>query len=302
MRNLGAGSSDRLIIRGMATRDRARKEGRGEALATKDDPTTPERRLADRIARLPDNVRPFVEDFRQFVHDEAVEFVKTGQRPRRPREFKDFIGRFLATIEIPVDVAQRAVITLGYRWPAPLKERGMKTATTALSAGTAGYGQTLAYGSALTATVGALTVGIVGEILELYALTSARTSAYRWAGLYPGEKVIADDIAQIVESKRPLVTGTERHVGDELVTALLDRFAPAVVDSVAVPVLGPARAGYRSLRTLNRLYGTPLTQPAEGASYSPPSEPLAMIPTFGDLLARMKQHPQGPPELGWAPA
>src|SRR5690348_14695485 len=109
-------------------------DSRGDALVTTDGAAAPERRLSERIARLPENVRPFFEDFRQFVHAEAVEFVKTGQRPRRPREFKDFIGRFLATIEVPVDVAQRAVITLGYRWPAPLKERGMKTATTAVSA------------------------------------------------------------------------------------------------------------------------------------------------------------------------
>jgi hypothetical protein len=286
----------------MAGIGRRRKNSRSGTLATRSDATSPDGHLTERLARLPDNVRPFFEEFRDYVHEEAVGYVNGGQRPRTPSDFKDFIARFLERIEIPIDAAQRAVITLGYRWPAPLKESGMKVTTTAISAGTAGYGQTIAYGSVMTATVGALTVGVVGEIVELYAFASARTAAYRWAGLYPGEKVVADDLAQILGSKKALVVGTERHVGDELVTALLDRFAPSVVDSVAVPVLGPARAGYRSFKSLRRVYDTPLTKPAEGESYRQPTEAPSMIPTFGELLARLKRNSTLPSELGWSPS
>ena len=286
----------------MAGVGRFRRSSRSGTPATRSDAPAADRHLAERLARLPDNVRPFFEEFRDYVHEEAIDYVKTGNRPRTPRDFKDFIARFLDRIDVPIDAAQRAVITLGYRWPAPLKEAGMKAATTTISAGTAGYGQTIAYGSAMTATVGALTIGVVGEIIELYSFASARTAAYRWAGLYPGEKVVADDLAQILGSKKALVTGTERHVGDEFVTALLDRFAPAVVDSVAVPILGPARAGYRSFRTLKRVYDTPLTKPAEGENYGQPTEAPSMIPAFGELLARLKRDPKLPPELGWSPA
>jgi len=279
----------------------SRSRGEGGALSTLDERNRSNRFLAERIARLPEEVRPFFEDVRRYVHAEAVEYVRSAQRPRSPREFKDYVARFLARIDGPVDLAQRAVITLGYRWPLRLSERRTMTVTTAVSAGTAGYGQTLAFGSALTATVGALTVGVVGELLELYALASARTNAYRFAGRYPGEKVIADDLAQITGSKRLLAAGTRRHIGDELVTALLDGFEHAVAHSIAVPLVGPARAGYVSFRTLRLVYATPLAELANDEPSQPPSDARSMLPRFDELLEHLRRSPGSRPELGWSP-
>ena len=280
----------------------SRARGDGGALSTLEERSRSNRFLAERIARLPEEVRPFFEDVRAYVHAEAVEYARTEPRPRSARDFKDFVARFLDRIDAPVDLAQRAVTTLGYRWPLPLGERQTMTVTTAVSAGTAGYGQTLAFGSALTATVGALTVGVVGELIELYALASARTRAYRFAGRYPGEKVIADDLAQVMGSKRLLAAGTRRHVGDELVTALFDSFERAVAHSIAVPLVGPARAGYLSLRSLKRVYDTPLAELADDEPTHPPSDSRVALPRFNDMLEQLRRSPGSPPELGWTPA
>jgi hypothetical protein len=258
--------------------------------------------LSDRIARLPENVQPFLDDFRDYVAEEAKAYVASTPRPKTPGQFKAFVAGFLARITVPLDLVQRVVIAAAYRWPLPHAEGVTKTATGLVSAGTAGYGQTIAYGSALTATAGALTVGVVGEIVELYAMASARTSAYQWAGLSPGEAVIAGDLEQILGSKHMLAAGTRRHIGDEYITALLDLVEHAVVDNVAVPVVGPLRGGYRSFRNVGLAYDTPLTRSAGDDRHAPPARTPAIVPAFRELLARFEERRQLPAGLGWAPA
>jgi len=168
--------------------------------------------------------------------------------------------------------------------------------------GRAGYGQTIAYGSALTATAGALTVGVIGEIVELYAVASAPTAAYQWAGLYPGEDVIAGDLEQILGSKHMLAAGTRRHVGDEYITALLDLLEHAVIENVAVPLVGPVRGGYRSFPNVGLAVHTPLPPTPGDENPPPPSRTAAVVPAFRELLARFEERRQLPPELGWQPA
>ena len=260
------------------------------------------RALSERIARLPDNVQPFLDDFRDHIGEEAKAYVASTPRPKTPGQFKAFVAGFLARITVPLDLVQHVVIAAAYRWPLRHAESVTKTATGLVSAGTAGYGQTIAYGSALTATAGALTVGVVGEIIELYAVASARTSAYQWAGIYPGEEVIAGDLEQILGSKHMLAAGTRRHVGDEYVTALLDLVEHAVIENVAVPLVGPVRGGYRSFRNVGLAYDTPLTRTAGDENKSPPSRTPAIVPAFRELLPRFAERRQLPPELGWTRA
>jgi hypothetical protein len=278
--------------------DRSRTDGGQLDAATRR--SRQERHLELRIARLPDAVRPFFEDLHEFIRDEAKDYAKANRARRRPRDFRSFIRRFLELFRDPLDAIQLAVIALGYRVPAPLSERAMKTTAVALSAGATGYGQTLTYGSAFSATAGALTVGVITEMIELYELASARTLAYRWAGLYPGVKVIADDLAQIA-SKDALKTGTLRHVGDEWVGELLGRFGDAVADTMLVPLIGPLHAGYGAWRGLNRAYGVALTKPAEGEDYRRAPESEFSVPTFGDVLAWITTSGRTRNELGWPP-
>jgi hypothetical protein len=258
------------------------------------------RSLSDRIARLPENVQPFLDDFREHIGEEAKAYVASTPRPKTPGQFKAFVAGFLARIAVPLDLVQHVVIAAAYRWPLPHAEGATKTATALVSAGTAGYGQTIAYGSALTATAGALTVGVVGEIVELYAVASARTAAYQWAGLYPGEEVIAGDLEQILGSKHMLAAGTRRHVGDEYVTALLDLLERSVIENVAVPLVGPLRGGYRSFRNVGLAFDTPLTRFAGDENNTPPSRTAAVVPAFRELLARFGGQRTLPPELGWS--
>jgi hypothetical protein len=257
------------------------------------------RGLSARIARLPENVQPFLNDFRNHIGDEAKAYVASTPRPKTPRQFKAFVAGFLARITVPLDLVQHVVIAAAYRWPLPHAEGATKTATGLVSAGTAGYGQTIAYGSALTATAGALTVGVVGEIVELYAMASARTSAYQWAGLYPGEAVIAGDLEQILGSRHMLAAGTRRHVGDEYITALLDLVEHAVIENVAVPVVGPLRGGYRSYRNVGLAFDTPLSRTVGDENNPPPSRTPAVVPAFRALLAQFRERRQLPAGLGW---
>lgn len=256
------------------------------------------RNLSERISRLPENVQPFLDDFRAHIGEEAKAYVASTPRPRTPAQFKEFVAGFLARIAVPLDLVQRVVIAAAYRWPLPHAQNVTKAATGIVSAGTAGYGQTIAYGSALTATAGALTVGVVGEIAELYAVASARTSAYRWAGLYPGDEVIAGDLEQILGTKHMLAAGTTRHLGDEYMTALLDLLEHAVIDSVAVPLIGPLRGGYRSYRNVALAFDTPLTRLAPDEQHRPPDKTTAM-PRFRELLAIFEGSRALPPGLGW---
>jgi len=263
---------------------------------------TAARTVSDRIARLPENVQPFVNDFRDYIGEEARAYMASTPRPKTPRQFKAFVAGFLARIAVPLDLVQHVVIAAAYRWPLPHAENVTKAATGLVSAGTAGYGQTIAYGSALTATAGALTVGVVGEIVELYAVASARTAAYQWAGIYPGEAVIAGDLEQILGSKHMLAAGTRRHVGDEYVTALLDLIEHAVIDNVAVPVVGPLRGGYRSYRNVGLAFDTPLTRSVGDEQRPPPSRTPAAVPAFRELLAQFRERRALPAGLGWTPA
>jgi hypothetical protein len=280
----------------MAGTDRARQDTGHLDVATRR--SRPERHLELRIARLPEAVRPFFEDFHDFVRNEARDYAAENRGRRRPRDFRAFIRRFLELFRDPLDATQLAVITLGYRAPAPLGERAMKTTAVAISAGATGYGQTLTYGSAFSATAGALAVGVVTEMIELYELASARTLAYQWAGLYPGVKVIADDLAQI-SSKDALKVGTLRHVGDELVGELLDRFGEALADTILVPLIGPVHAGYGAWRGLNRAYGLALTKPGEGEDYRREPEADFSAPRFGDVLAWAATSRRNRNQLGW---
>ena len=247
-------------------------------------------------------MQPFVDEFRAHIAEEAKAYVASTARPKTAGQFKAFVAGFLARITVPLDLVQRVVISAAYRWPLPHAEGVTKTATGLVSAGTAGYGQTIAYGSALTATAGALTVGVVGEIVELYAVASARTSAYQWAGLYPGEATIASDLEQILGSKHLLAAGTRRHMGDEYMTALLDLVEHAVIDNVTVPLIGPLRGGYRSFRNVGLAFDTPLTRFAGDESNTPPSRTkTAGIPPFREMLAKFEERRQLPPGLGWTP-
>jgi hypothetical protein len=248
------------------------------------------------MSRVPANVQPFLNDFMAHVADEAREYVKSTPRPRSPGQFREFVNAFLARIALPLDLAQQVIIAAAYRWPATTAERVTKAATGVVSAATAGYGQSIAYGSALTATAGALTVGVVGEMIELYATASARTNAYRWAGLYPGEPIITSDLEQILGSKHFLASGTRRHVGDEYVTALLDLLEHAMVDSIVVPFIGPARGAYRSVRNVGLAFDTPLTLLAGDARRAPSSSPDT-LPPFRELLARFESTRRLPPGL-----
>jgi hypothetical protein len=253
--------------------------------------------LVQRTSRVPANVQPFLDDFMAYVATEARDYVQSTPRPRSPAQFREFVTAFLARIAVPLEMVQQVIIAAAYRWPAGSAERVTKAATGAASAATAGYGQTIAYGSALTATAGALTVGVVGEMIELYAVASARTTAYRWAGLYPGEQVIAADLEQILRSKHLLAAGTRRHVGDEYLTALLDLIEREMVDSIVVPLVGPARAAYRSVRNVGLAFDTPLTRLADDAPNVPPSRADVVL-RFRELLDRF----EGPRRLapGWA--
>jgi hypothetical protein len=253
-------------------------------------------RLAQRMSRVPANVQPFLDDFTAYVASEARDYVKSTPRPRSPAQFRVFVTGFLARIAAPLEMVQQVVIAAAYRWPASAAERITKAATGAASAATAGYGQTIAYGSALTATAGALTVGVVGEMIELYAVASARTNAYRWAGLYPGEQVIASDLEQILQSKHLLAAGTRRHVGDQYLTALLDVIEREMVDSIVVPLVGPARAAYRSVRNVGLAFDTPLTRLTDAANEPPPRADVSLH--FRELLARFEGARRLP--HGWA--
>jgi hypothetical protein len=261
-----------------------------------------ERSVSDRIARLPDHIQPFVNDFRDHIGEEAKAYVASTPRPKTPGQFKAFVAGFLTRIAVPLDLVQHVVIAAAYRWPLPHAENVTKTATGLVSAGTAAYGQTIAYGSALTATAGALTVGVVGEIVELYAVASARTAAYQWAGVYPGEAVIAGDLEQILGSKHMLAAGTRRHVGDEYVTALLDLLEHAVIENVAVPIVGPVRGGYRSFRNVGLAFDTPLTRTVGDENNPPPSRTPAFVPAFREALERFRDRNALPAGLDWSPA
>jgi hypothetical protein len=252
-------------------------------------------RLVQRMARVPANVQPFLDDFMVYVADEARDYVKSTPRPRSPAQFRAFVTAFLARIAVPLDMVQQVIIAAAYRWPASAPQRVTQAATGAASAATAGYGQSIAYGSALTATAGALTVGVVGEMIELYAIASARTTAYRWAGRHPGEAVIASDLEQILGAKHFLASGTRQHVGDEYLTALLDTLERAMVDSIVVPLLGPARAAYRSVRNVGLAFDTPLTRGDEGVRSS--AESAGDLPSFRELLDRFAGRRGLPPGL-----
>ena len=250
--------------------------------------------LVQRIARVPANVQPFLDDFMAYVADEAREYVESTPRPRSPAQFRAFVSAFLARIAVPLDMVQQVIIAAAYRWPTSAPQRVTQAATGAASAATAGYGQSIAYGSALTATAGALTVGVVGEMIELYTIASARTTAYRWAGRAPGEAVVGSDLEQILGSKNFLASGTRQHVGDEYLTALLDLLERAMVDGIVVPLIGPARAAYRSVRNVGLAFDTPLTRAGDDAGRAS-SANGDVLPAFRDVLERFERTRRLPP-------
>jgi hypothetical protein len=252
--------------------------------------------LVQRMSRVPANVQPFLSDFMAYVADEAREYVKSTPRPRSPAQFRAFVTAFMTRLAVPIDMVQQVIIAAAYRWPAAAPQRVTQAATGAASAATAGYGQSIAYGSALTSTAGALTVGVVGEMIELYAIASARTTAYRWAGRYPGEAVIASDLEQILGSKHFLASGTRQHVGDEYLTALFDVLERAMVESIVVPIIGPARAAYRSARSVGLAFDTPLTRARDEAGRAPNARPEP-IPPFRELFERFERVRRLPPGL-----
>jgi hypothetical protein len=70
-----------------------------------------------------------------------------------------------------------------------------------------------------------------------------------------------------------------------------------LVDSIVVPLVGPARAAYRSVRNVGLAFDTPLTRLADDAAHGPPPRGDVSL-HFRELLARFEGARRLPP--GWA--
>jgi hypothetical protein len=276
-----------------------RRGGESQSVALAD---TRERMFAERVAHLPEPVQPLFRSLRDYIREQAEEYVRSTPQPHTPLQMKAFLIGFLKQLEFPLEFAQRLMVAAAYRWPLPDNEFRTKAGIAASSAGAAGAGQASAYGSWFNAMVVSLCLGVAGEMIEFYALASARTTTYLRAGIRPGEKVIADDLAQILKSKRMLVRGTTRHVGDEGFSMFLEWVEREISGSILIPVVGPVRSGYRSWNNLSRVYHTPLSDaPSERAS-AEPEPPDFVMPTFAELFARYQRTRGGPLQLGPGPS
>jgi hypothetical protein len=230
---------------------------------------------------VPDWIRPAFSDFRDYVHDRATDYQKTNPRPR-PQALRRYLAGFFRAISDPLDLAQQGSIAAGYYLPLP--DRVNRWTAGLPSAGSVIVGEGIVWGSAFTATAGGLTVAIVSETLDVYAIASARTQRYRWAQLAPGPAVVRSDVTAILDATgQRFAKGTLGQLG---LGTLATHVASRVVSDLAVPVYGAYQGGRSTRAALRRAFEEPLSAvPEQGA---PPEPDLSGSPpaSFFDWFQR----------------
>ena len=179
-------------------------------------------------------------------------------------------------------------VAAGYYLPLPDK-------TTWLTAGTgslvsAAAGETLVWGSAFTATAGGMAIATVSEMLDVYAIASARTQRYRWAQLAPGPEVVRSDLVAILDATgQGFASGTLSQLGLEALGELATHAAAGMIDDLAVPAYGALRGGWRTRAALKQARERTLSPTPEDG---PPPEPQLDAPppsSFYDWFRREGQ-------------
>lgn len=224
--------------------------------------------LQRRIDAVPDWIRPAFSEFRNDVHERAKTYQKANPRPKR-KELRLYLAGFVRTVSNPLEVALQGAVAAGYYWPLP-DEFNRWTAGFP-SAASAIVGETVVWGSAFTSTAGGLTVATVSEMLDTYAIASARTRRYRWARQEPGPAVIRADVTAILDATgHGFAMGALGQLGLENLGELAAQAAGSIIGDLAVPAYGAYVGGRRTRRALRMAFDRQLSPlPETGPPVTP---------------------------------
>ncbi len=198
--------------------------------------------------------------------------------------------------------AERMALTAGVLWPLPLPQHRHAEP---LTAGTLTFAAALGEEALTVASFGASLASLAAtipvlEILETYLTASARTNAYRRAGLaYDVELVTADLHAALTGTAQ----GQSARLGfaavlADLVDRAIDKVASRAWQAVVLGV-GAAWAGVGVAGRVARLADLPLVR--DGAAEIPVSPVAPTRQAVAEVLrARLEGRGDGPlPELPW---
>lgn len=211
-----------------------------------------------RAAKLPPEVRA---TFRYVwngiiadVYDELRGESRTGHLRRST------VSRILERVGLRLQQSQVALIVAGVYYPFPGARSG--TAAAGLtSAGLAGAEEVIAYSSAGTAAAGAVGAAIMGELLEVYLASSARTRQYRDVGRAPSPERIVEDLAVVYGGAGRAGRRTTIETAQRAVRLLAARMLPRTSSrffKALIPGVGIVLSGALSVRDLRRVLAVPL--------------------------------------------
>jgi hypothetical protein len=243
--------------------------------------------LQRRIDAVPDWIRPAFSEFRDYVHDRAGAYQSANPRPN-PRTLRRYLGGFVKAISEPLEIAQWGAVAAGYYVPLPDTTNWLTAG--AGSAVSAFAGETLVWGSAFTAVAGGMAIATVSEMLDVYAIASARTQRYRWAQLAPGPDVIRAEVVTILDATgQSFARGTLGQLGLGGLGHLAAHAAEGIIGDLSVPAYGALRGGWRTRAALKEARVRTLSPMPENG---PPPEPDLGAPppsSFYDWFRREGQ-------------
>ena len=191
------------------------------------------------------------------VYDE----LKTARR--RDAFSKATLNRVLERVGGRIARGQRLLIVTGVHVPVPAGDWSHVSSAVGGSALAAGAAEVAAYGSFGAAAAVAVGAAIMGELLETYLASSARTRAYERAGRSPDAQMIADDLAASLghdvtsrRAARESAQATLRWLGRHAIERTGSRFMRGIV-----PVAGVALAGGLTWRDMRRVLSVEMRPP-----------------------------------------
>lgn len=188
------------------------------------------------------------------VYDELRGESRTGHLRRST------VSRILERVGLRLQQSQVALIVAGVYYPFPGARSG--TAAAGLtSAGLAGAEEVIAYSSTGTAAAGAVGAAIMGELLEVYLASSARTRQYRQVGRAPSPERIVEDLAVVYGGAGRAGRRTTIETAQRAVRMLAARMVPRTSSrffKALIPGVGIVLSGALSARDLRRVLAVPL--------------------------------------------
>jgi hypothetical protein len=217
------------------------------------------------------------------IYDEMKGAAKTSHLSRAT------IQRILDRIGTRLQQSQVVLIVAGVYYPFPGRRSGVAAAGLT-SAGLAGTEEVIAYTSAGTAAAGAVGAAVMGELLETYLASSARTQQYRRYGRSPSPERIVQDLAEVYgasgrtarRTKIETVQWAMRRLASQTVARTSGRFFKALV-----PGVGIVLSGAFSVRDVRRVLAVPIAPVDVDEAERLRDEAMGSEPSYEESVERL---------------